>query len=59
MRWKVVTGVAQRMTSSTIVDGRSAFHSSHWSGCWKNAFMPCVIALRVVSLPATASMMTK
>ena len=59
VRWKTVTGVAQRMTSSTIVSGRSAFHSSHWSGCSKNAFMPWVIALRVVSLPATVSMMTK
>ena len=47
------------MTSSTIVAGRSFFHSSHWSGYSKNAFMPWVIALRVVSLPATASMITK
>ena len=47
------------MTSSTMVAGRSVFHSSHWSGYSKNAFMPWVIALRVVSLPATASMITK
>ncbi len=59
VRWKTVTGVAQRITSSTIVEGRSRFHSSHWSGLSKNAFMPCVMALRVVSLPATASRMTK
>ena len=59
VRWKQCTGVAQRMISSTAVSGRSRLNSSHWSGFSKNAFMPCVMALRVVSLPATASRMTK
>ena len=57
VRWKQCTGVAQRTISSTAVSGRSRLNSSHWSGFSKNAFMPCVIALRVVSLPATASRM--
>ena len=54
-----MTGVAQRMISSVAVFGRSFLYSSHWSGWSKNAFIPWVMALRVVSLPATASMMTK
>ena len=54
-----MTGVAQRMISSTALAGRSFLNSSHWSGLSKKAFMPWVIALRVVSLPATASMITK
>ena len=59
VRWKTVTGVAHRMISSVALFGRSRLNSSHWSGWSKNAFMPWVIALRVVSLPATASMITK
>ena len=59
VRWKTLIGLAHRTTSSTMVSGRSAFHSSHWSGLSKKAFMPWVMALRVVSLPATASIMTK
>ncbi len=59
MRWKELTGVAQRITSSTIDSGRSRFQSSHWSGLSRKAFIPWVIALRVVSLPATVSMITK
>jgi hypothetical protein len=59
VRWNDVTGVAQRMTSSTIVSGRSRTQRSHWSGLSKNAFMPWVVALRVVSLPATARAITK
>ena len=54
-----MTGVAQRMISSVALFGRSFLNSSHWSGWSKNAFMPWVMALRVVSLPATASMITK
>ena len=59
MRWKTVTGVAQRTISSTAVRGRSALNSSHWSGWSRKASIPCEIALRVVSLPATASRITK
>ena len=59
MRWNTVTGVPQRMISSAAVSGRSALNSSHWSGWSKKACMPCEIALRVVSLPATASISTK
>ena len=47
------------MISSAVVSGRSALNSSHWSGWSKNAFIPWVIALRVVSLPATVSISTK
>ena len=39
--------------------GRSSSQSCHWSGWSRKASMPCVIALRVVSLPATVSMITK
>ena len=59
MRWNTVTGVPHRMISSAAVSGRSDLNSSHWSGLSKNASIPCEIALRVVSLPATASMSTK
>ncbi|SLH68570.1 Uncharacterised protein [Mycobacteroides abscessus subsp. abscessus] len=58
VRWKATTGVAQRTISSGAVRGRSALYSSHCSGKSTKAFMPCVVALRVVSLPATASRMT-
>ncbi|SIF18334.1 Uncharacterised protein [Mycobacteroides abscessus subsp. abscessus] len=34
-------------------------YSSHCSGNWVKAIMPWVIELREVSLPATASMITK
>ena len=54
-----MTGVAQRTISSAAVAGRSFLYSSHWSGLFANAIMPWVIELRVVSLPATASMITK
>ena len=56
VRWNADTGVAQRMISSAVVDGRSFLKSSHWSGLFASAIMPWVIELRVVSLPATASM---
>ncbi|SKX88609.1 Uncharacterised protein [Mycobacteroides abscessus subsp. abscessus] len=59
VRWKQLTGVAQRTISSTAVAGRSFLNNSHWSGCSRKAFMPWLIALRVVSLPATVSRMKK
>ena len=59
VRWNADTGVAQRMISSAAVSGRSFLYSSHWSGLFENAIMPWVMELRVVSLPATASMTTK
>ena len=59
VRWNTVTGVAQRTISSAAVSGRDALNSSHCSGWSRKASMPCVMALRVVSLPATASISTK
>ena len=58
VRRKWITGVAQRTISSTAVGAtrsKSASHSARCSGCSLNAFMPWLIALRVVSLPATTS----
>ena len=51
--------MAHRTISSAVVSGRSRLYSSHWSGRSAKAIMPWVIELRVVSLPATASIMTK
>jgi hypothetical protein len=59
VRWNEMIGLAHRTISSTAVRGRSARKSSHWSGCSKKACIPWVMALRVVSLPATASSNTK
>ena len=54
-----MTGVAHRTISSAAVAGRCRLNSSHWSGKSVKAIMPWVIELRVVSLPATASRITK
>ena len=57
LRRKYITGDAQRRISS-VADGTSAGLSasiSNCSGCSISACIPCDIALRVVSLPATAS----
>ena len=59
VRWNTVIGVAQRTISSAAVSGRDALNSSHWSGWSRKASIPCAMALRVVSLPATASISTK
>ena len=53
-----MTGVAQRTISSTAVGetpSRSAGQIARWSGLLVSASMPWLIALRVVSLPATTS----
>ena len=58
VRRKCSTGDAQRRTSSTASAMRasgSLLSSSNCSGWVRNAYMPCAVALRVVSLPATAS----
>lgn len=59
VRWKAMTGVAQRTISSAVVRGRVSLNSAHCSGWSTNAFMPWVVALRAVSLPAMVSRMTK
>ena len=51
-----MTGVAQRMISSTALGAtpsRSSSQRRRWSGKSVSAFMPWLMALRVVSLPAT------
>ena len=60
VRRKWITGVAQRTISSTAVRvwaSKSPYQRSRWSGCSVSAFMPWLMALRVVSLPATTSRM--
>ena len=59
VRWNADTGVAQRMISSAAVSGAPSCTAPTGRGCCANAIMPWVIELRVVSLPATASMITK
>ena len=58
VRWKAVTGSP---TALTLVGGgleRSRLYSSHWSG--RSASDHAVVnRLRVISLPATASIMTR
>ena len=57
-----ITGEPQRTTSSTPVAAipvGSARHSARWSGCSVMASSPWLIALRVVSFPATTSRMKK
>ena len=57
-----ITGEPQRTISSTPVAAMpagSACHSARWSGCWVMASSPWLMALRVVSLPATTSRMKK
>ena len=57
-----MTGEAHRTISSTpvaaIVAG-SCTQSDRWSGCWVSASSPWLMALRVVSFPATTSRMKK
>ena len=55
LRRKYMTGDAQRRISS-VADQMSLWigsdaSNSYWSGFSRNAFMPCAIALRVVSFP--------
>ncbi len=60
VRRKWITGVPQRTISSTAVfewASKSPYSRSRWSGKSVNAFRPWLIALRVVSLPATTSRM--
>ena len=57
-----ITGEAQRTISSMALGASpagSACHSARWSGCWVSANRPWLMALRVVSLPATTSRMKK
>ena len=54
VRWNEEIGEAHRRISSYVVSGRSFLNSSHCSGLSRNAIIPWVVALRVVSLPATA-----
>ena len=58
VRRKWITGLAQRTISSIAVGAmrsKSAAHLRRSSGWSLSAFMPWLIALRVVSLPATTS----
>ena len=58
VRRKWMTGVAQRTISSTAAAARpskSSIHQARCSGCSLSASSPWEMALRVVSLPATAS----
>ena len=55
-----ITGEPQRTISSTpvaAIPAGSACHSARWSGYWLIASRPWLMALRVVSLPATTSRM--
>ena len=55
-----MTGEAQRTISSTAVGAtasKSAAQMARWSGCSVKAHRPWLMALRVVSLPATTSRM--
>ncbi len=57
-----VTGEATRTISSTAVADNpsgSACHRARWSGFCDSRWAPRVMALRVVSLPATANRMKK
>ena len=57
LRMKCLTGVTQRMISSTAVgssDG-SACRRASWSGCSMSAWRPPAIADDVVSWPAVAT----
>ena len=44
---------------SGATPSKSAAHSARWSGCSVSSFRPQLMALRVVSLPATTSRMKK
>jgi len=60
VRRKWITGVAQRTISSTAVGAmrsKSAIHRARSAGKSVSALMPWLIALRVVSLPATTRRM--
>ena len=62
MRRIQITGEPQRTISSTPVAAMpvgSACHRARWSGCSVRASSPWLMALRVVSLPATTSRMKK
>ena len=57
-----ITGEAQRTISSTAVGvtpSRSASQTARCSGCSVSRCRPQLMALRVVSLPATTSRMKK
>ena len=59
VRWNITTGVAQRTISSAVVAGRSRLVELPLVGVvCKKACMPWLMALRVVSLPATARIST-
>ena len=61
VRRNCITGDAHRRISSTALSRMSglSMRSCFWSGCSSSASIPWLMALRVVSLPATDSSMKK